>query len=144
MSLLKITFLNQNFSTTSLNRFVSWRSFFEGLLFCFCFCGLFRPAPMACGDSQARGWIGAVAACLCHSHSTARSKPGLQPTPQLTATLDLSCIFNLHRILNPLSQGSNPCLHRYYGVFLTCWATMRTPIPAFLLLCSISSGILKF
>ena len=36
-------------------------------------------APAAYGGSQARG--------LYHSHSNARSKPRLRPTPQLTATL---------------------------------------------------------
>ena len=56
-------------------------------LFCFvlfCFC-LFRAAPVAYGSSQARGQIGAIAASLHHSHSNARSKPHLQPTPQLRA-----------------------------------------------------------
>ena len=43
--------------------------------------------PAAYGSSWARGWIGAAAASLCHSHSNARSEH-LQPTPQLTATLD--------------------------------------------------------
>ena len=33
------------------------------------------------GDSQARRLIGAVAASLCQSHSSAGSKPRLQPTP---------------------------------------------------------------
>ena len=45
---------------------------------------LFRAAPMAYGSSQARGRIGAAAAGLHHSHSNTRSKPHLQPTPQLT------------------------------------------------------------
>ena len=36
------------------------------LFFFFC---LFRPAPVACGGFQARHWIGAVAASLCHSHA---------------------------------------------------------------------------
>ena len=51
---------------------------------------LFRAIPVACGGSQARGLIGAVASGLCHSYSNsnARSKPRLQPTPQLTATPD--------------------------------------------------------
>ena len=49
---------------------------------------LFRAAPVAYGDSQARGQIGAVAAGLHHSHSNTRPKPHLRPTPQLTATLD--------------------------------------------------------
>ena len=49
---------------------------------------LLRAAPEAYGRSQARGPIGAVAASLHHSHSNAKSEPHLQPTPQLTATLD--------------------------------------------------------
>ena len=51
------------------------------------FC-LFRAAPGAYGGSQARGPIGAVAAVLHHSHSTARYELQLQPTPQLTAIPD--------------------------------------------------------
>ena len=49
---------------------------------------LSRAAPAACGDSQARGRTGALAAGLCHSHSNPGSKPCLQPIPQLTATPD--------------------------------------------------------
>ena len=48
----------------------------------------FRAAPAAYGDSQARGLIRATAAGLHHSHSNARSKPCLRPTPQCTATPD--------------------------------------------------------
>ena len=44
------------------------------------FC-LFRATPMAYGSSQARGWIGATAASLCHSNTG--SEPCLWPTPQL-------------------------------------------------------------
>ena len=43
---------------------------------------------MAYGGSQARDGIGAVATGLHHSHSNARSKPGLRPIPELTAMLD--------------------------------------------------------
>ena len=57
------------------------------VLFCFVFC-LFRATPMACGGSQARGLIRAVAAGLGHCHSNAGSKPRLRPTPQFMATLD--------------------------------------------------------
>ena len=57
-----------------------------------CFFVLFffflRAAPMAYGDSQARGQVGAVAASLHHSHSNVGSEPHLRPTPQLTATPD--------------------------------------------------------
>ena len=49
---------------------------------------LFRAKPLAYEGSQARGWIRAVAAGLCHSHSNTRSEPCLQPTPQLMTTLD--------------------------------------------------------
>ena len=45
---------------------------------------------MANGSSQARGQIGAVIAGLHHSHSSARSKPHLRPTPQLGNTRSLT------------------------------------------------------
>ena len=54
----------------------------------FIFC-LFRATTMAYVSSQARGQIGAVATGLHHSHSNARSKLRLRPTPQLTAMPDL-------------------------------------------------------
>ena len=54
----------------------------------FCLSVFFRAAPVAYGGSQARGGIGAVATGIHHSHSNAGSKPGLKPTPQLTATPD--------------------------------------------------------
>ena len=50
--------------------------------------GLLRAARAAHGGSQARGRIRAAAIGLHHSHSNSRSEPHLQPTPQLTATLD--------------------------------------------------------
>ena len=64
---------------------------------------LFRASPMACGGSQARGLIRAVAAGLRHSHSNARSELHLQPTPQPTATPDPSP--------TEQGQGSNPQPH---------------------------------
>jgi len=45
-------------------------------------------APAAYGGSQARGLIGAAATSLRQSHSNAGPESSLQPTPQLTATLD--------------------------------------------------------
>ena len=48
----------------------------------------FRATPSAYGSSQARGWFGAIATGLCHSHNNLGSKPHLQPPPQLTATSD--------------------------------------------------------
>ena len=47
-------------------------SFFFFFFFC-----LFRAFPMAYGDSQARGRIGAVAASLYHSHTNVGSEPCL-------------------------------------------------------------------
>ena len=47
-----------------------------------------RAAPEACEGSQARGWFRATAAGLHHIYSNTRSKTGLQPTPQFTATPD--------------------------------------------------------
>ena len=49
---------------------------------------LFRAAPAAYGGFQARGPSRAVAASPHHSQNNDRSKPCMQPTPQLTATLD--------------------------------------------------------
>ena len=46
--------------------------------FCFfCFFVFSRAAPSACGGSQARGLIGAVAASLRHRHGNAGSEPRL-------------------------------------------------------------------
>ena len=50
------------------------------LFFFFFFCCLFafsRAAPVACGGSQARGLIGAIAAGLHQSHSNAGSEQRL-------------------------------------------------------------------
>ena len=69
------------------------------LFFIFCLFRLFRATPAAYGGSQARDLIRAVAAGLRHSH--ARSKPRLQPTPQLMATPDV----------NPLSKARDRTLN---------------------------------
>ena len=76
-------FNSMNFSLFIVVQPSLQRRFFFGFFFC-----LFRVPPMAYGGFQARGLIGAVAACLCHSHSNARSELCLQPTPQLMARLD--------------------------------------------------------
>ena len=81
---------------------------------------LFRVTPMAYGDSQARGPVGAVAPSLRHSHT--RSKPCLWPIPQFTATTD------------PWSaeqgQGSN-CSLMVPSQICFCCATMGTPFILF-------------
>ena len=45
-------------------------------------------APVAYGNSQARGRIGAAGASLYHSHGNIGSEPHLQTTLQLAASLD--------------------------------------------------------
>ena len=55
---------------------------------CLFVCLFFMATPVAYGSSQAKGWIWAASAGLHHSHSNARSKLSLHPTPQLTATPD--------------------------------------------------------
>ena len=62
--------------------------FFSLLSFFFFFFFFLGPHLQYHGGSQARGRIGATAASLCHSHSNARFKLCLQPTPQLMAMLD--------------------------------------------------------
>ena len=53
-----------------------------------CLFAFSRAAPEAYGGFQTRGPTGATAASPPHSHSNVRSKPRLQPTPQLTAMPD--------------------------------------------------------
>ena len=63
----------------------TFSSCFDARSFFFSF---FRASPMAHESSQDRGWTGATAAGLCHSHCNPWSEPCLQPTPQLTAMPD--------------------------------------------------------
>ena len=66
----------------------SWVFLFVLGAFFVLFCLLSRATPVAYGHSQARGQIGATPAGLRHSQSNVGFKPGLRPTPQLTAMLD--------------------------------------------------------
>ena len=61
------------------------KTLFVCLFVCF---ALSRATSTACGGSQARGPIEAVATGQRQSHSNVGSEPCLQTTPQLTATLD--------------------------------------------------------
>ena len=74
--------MNENLASDILGKVLS------GSFSLFVYVCLFKATPVAYGGSQARGTIRAVATGLRHSHSNARSEPHLQPTPQLTATLD--------------------------------------------------------
>ena len=60
---------------------------------------------MACGGSQARALIHAVAAGLCCSHGDAGSELHLQPTPQLIAMADPQST-EQGQGLNPQRHGS--------------------------------------
>ena len=48
----------------------------------------FRVSPRACGSSQARSQMKAIAACLHHSHRIVGSEPHLRHIPQLMETPD--------------------------------------------------------
>ena len=92
--------------------------------FLFFFC-LFRATHMAYGGSQARGWIGAVAPGLCHSHRNVRALtrwvgPKIKPTS--------SCI--LVRFVNHWAVMGTPSLtynhyfkvpFRYFQYFSHLW-----------------------
>ena len=66
-----------------------WLSLFLFKNFIVFFVLSFRATPVAYGDSQAWGLIGAVAAGLHHSHSNVESRPLMQTPSQLRAMLDL-------------------------------------------------------
>ena len=73
------------------------------LFICFCLFAISWAAPAAYGGSQARGLIEAAPAGLRHSNT--RSETHLQPTPQLTATLDPQPA-EQGQSSNPLTLGS--------------------------------------
>ena len=77
-----------------------WSTFISYFFFFFVFCP-FRVAPTPYGGSQARGLIRAVAASLHQSHSNARSKLCLWPTPSSWQS----------QILNPLSDARDQTRH---------------------------------
>jgi len=103
-----------------------------------CFCH-FRAASTAYGDFQARGWFGAVAAGLHHSHSNSGSE---------------ACLWSIHhsswqhRILNPLSEARDwTCILMDTSQIRFCWAMMGTPIFFFWSFCHFlghSLGIWRF
>ena len=94
--------------------FLSFLFFFSFLFFLF----LFRATPVAYASSRARSLIGVAAIRLHHSHNHVRSKPHLQPTPQLTATPDP----------NLLSEARDQtCILMDTSWVPYCWATMGTP-----------------
>jgi len=84
----------------------------------FFFC-LFRAVLVAHAGFQARGWIGAIATSLHHSHSNPRSEPHLQRTPQLMVML----------ILNPLSKATDQtCILMDASQICFLWDAMGTPL----------------
>ena len=71
-----------------LGLFYFFFSYFILFYFIFCLFAISWATPTACGDSQARGQIGAIATGLHQSHGNSGSEPRLQTTPQLTAKPD--------------------------------------------------------
>ena len=75
-----------SFTQNSVTFLFGTCSLFYNKFFCFCFWFFFGggwsfgATPMAYGSSQARGWITAIAADVCHSHSNAGSEPHLWAT----------------------------------------------------------------
>ena len=98
------------------NKYI-WKKITElRVLFCFGFLGP-HPQHMAYERSLARGWTGAAAVWLHHSHSNARCEP-----------CDLYHSSEQHRILNPLSKATDRT-HIFMDTsqFRYHWATMGTP-----------------
>ena len=92
--------------------------------FLFVFWGFFLPfsraTPMSYGGSQARGWIGAAAAGLRHSHSNVGSEPRLQHT---YTTAHGKARFFTHWV----RPGIEPETSWFLLGFINHWATMGTP-----------------
>ena len=79
-SLTQFCFVFKIYSTSHRNLFFSF--------FFFCLFAISWAALLAYGGSQARGWVGAIAAGLCQSHSNVGSESCMQSTPQFRAVLD--------------------------------------------------------
>ena len=81
---------------------------------------------MACGGSQARGRIRAVAAGLHYSHSKTGSEPCLQPTPQLTEMPEIESVSSwvLVRFVNCCAVAGTPRMVLIYTRFSRNAATL--------------------
>ena len=121
---------------------------FSKILFFF---GLFRVTPSAYGGSQARGWIRAVAAGLCQSHSNARPELPLWPTQQLMAMPDPQPTeqgqgSNLQphgsqSDLFPLCHNGNSHINYYYSIIQNSFTSLkRIPCSSHIKLNAHSSG----
>ena len=100
-------------------------SFLSSFFFFFFFC-LFRAAPSAYGSSQARGPIGATAAGLHHSHSTARSKLHVTYTT----------VHGISGLLTHLARpGIEPVSSWILVGFVNHWAMTETPKSVFSICC---------
>ena len=100
-------------------------SFFLIYLFIY----LFRAALVAYGNSQARDWIGAIAAGLHHSHSHSNG--------QIWA----ASVTNTTAYGNPRSDARNrTCILVDASWLHYCWATTGTPAPSFFSLCLLQTG----
>ena len=85
-------FVSQGEMLTLSSKSSGKKSFLHGIdmiLFAFFFFFFFRVASIVYESSPARGQTEAAVVSLHHNHINAGSRPCLQPTPQLTAALDL-------------------------------------------------------
>ena len=98
-------------------QFISF--FFCFVLFFVFFC-LFRATSVAYGGSQSRGRIGAIAACLHHSHSNEGSKPRLRPT--------VTAHGNGGSLTHWVRPGIKPTSSWILVGFVNHWATMGIPV----------------
>ena len=110
--------------------------FFFVLFFCFFVFFVFfvfsRATPMAYGGSQARGLTRAVAAGLCHSHSSS----GSEPEPQQCWIRAMSATYTTaHSIVRSSTHwvrpGIEPATLYFLVRFFNHWAMMGTPSECF-------------
>ena len=88
----------------------------------FFFFGGERGTPVPYGSFQARGWMGAAATCLHHSHSSVRSKPHLWPTLHLQQLWILNPVSEVRDWTHIIMDTSQVHYH---------WATVGTPTGPF-------------
>ena len=100
----------------------SWLLYFYFFPFFFLVFCLFRASPMAYGDSQARGWIRAVAAGLHHSHS--HSSCGIRAMSVICTATHI----NVGSLIHWARPGIKPAFSWILVSFVNHWAMTGTPV----------------